>query len=69
MPDGTRQSKKLIVKVGVSVCAGIDILTLTFIEKVAPFETLVARSTFNTFEFYERYGVVLSDEVIVALAV
>jgi hypothetical protein len=69
VPDGTRQSKKLIVNYLVSDYFRMSILTETFMVKVAKFETLPFRSTVTSRPFVETKGDVFSKVLIVALIV
>ena len=68
VPEGTRQSKKLIVNSLVSDCRVMSIFTFTFIVKVAKLETLAPRLTVNSSPLIETNVVVFSIGVIVALA-
>ena len=69
MPDGIRQSKKLIVYYLVSDYFSMSILTETFMLKVAKFEILLIRSTVTSRPVVETKGDAFSKVLIVALTV
>ena len=69
VPDGTRQSKKLIVNYLVSDYFRMSILTETFMVKFAKYETLLNRLTVTSRPFVETKGDAFSKVLIVALTV